>query len=108
VEGRLQWLKHRRTGGLTDGVLAFSNKGGTMRRRTRSGKTAVARKKLKKRKQIKKTMSPIERKYQRIFTPNILPSHGLRTDEDSLEQPSELKDVDSTTIPATEVAQFLK
>jgi hypothetical protein len=73
-----------------------------MRRRKKDGKVSTPRTHLKKQKQTKKHKA-IEREYQQVFTPRTLPSHGAYTDEDSLEQPSALKYVDSTTIPANEV-----
>jgi hypothetical protein len=42
----------------------------------------------------------IEQDYTQIFTPHPLPYKGLYTDEDSLEQPSQLKYVPSTTTPS--------
>ena len=45
----------------------------------------------------------IERDYQQLFTPLQLPYQGLYTDEDSLEQPSELRDVPATSAPYVEV-----
>ena len=44
----------------------------------------------------------IERKYQQMFTPHPLPFQGLYTDDDSLEQPSELKYVPATSTPNVE------
>jgi len=40
-----------------------------------------------------------EQDYLQIFTPHPLPYQGLYTEEDSLEQPSQLKYVSSTTTP---------
>jgi hypothetical protein len=45
---------------------------------------------------------PIEREYRQTFTPLPLPYHGVYTDEDSLEQPSELEDIPTTSIPFAE------
>jgi hypothetical protein len=42
----------------------------------------------------------IEQDYVQIFNPHPLPYQGLYTDEDSLEQPSQLKYVPSTTTPS--------
>ncbi len=42
----------------------------------------------------------IEREYKTVFTPNPLPSQGIYTDDDSLEQPSALRYMPSTTTPA--------
>jgi hypothetical protein len=42
----------------------------------------------------------LEQAYLQLFTSNPLPSHGLYTDEDSLEQPSALKYVPSTSNPS--------
>jgi hypothetical protein len=44
----------------------------------------------------------IEREYQETFTPRTLPYQGLYTDEDSLEQPSELEYVPTTATPNVE------
>jgi hypothetical protein len=44
----------------------------------------------------------IEREYLQVFNPMPLPSHGLYTEEDSLEQPSELPDVPSISVPSIE------
>ncbi len=49
-------------------------------------------------KQTKRTEA-IEHDYLQTFTPHPLPYQGLYTDEDSLEQPSQLKYVPSTTTP---------
>jgi len=40
-----------------------------------------------------------EQNYLRIFTPHPLPYQSLYTEEDSLEQPSQLKYVSTTTTP---------
>jgi hypothetical protein len=42
----------------------------------------------------------IEKEYKTVFSPYPLPYQGTYTDEDSLEQPSALKYVPSTTTPA--------
>lgn len=39
--------------------------------------------------------------YQKLFAAFPLPSHGLYTDEDSLEQPSAFKYVPTTATPST-------
>jgi len=44
----------------------------------------------------------LEREYQQMFTPHPLPYQGLYTDADSLEQPSALKYVPSTSTPCVE------
>lgn len=49
--------------------------------------------------QKKKETTTTENNYLQIFTPHPLPYQGLYTDEDSLEQPSQLKYVHSTTTP---------
>lgn len=54
-------------------------------------------------KKVKQTEKPIEREYRQIFTPRPLPFHGLYTDDDSLEQPSELKYVPATSGTNAEV-----
>ena len=71
-------------------------------------RTGVSKKKgspasgpLKKTKTVKK--SEIERDYQRIFIPHQLPYQGIITEDDSLEQPSPLKYVPSTTTTRAEV-----
>jgi hypothetical protein len=48
----------------------------------------------------KKKVATTEQNYVQIFTPHPLPYQGLYTDEDSLEQPSQLKYVPSTTTPS--------
>jgi len=55
----------------------------------------------KKSKVVKK--SEIERDYQRVFLPHQLPYRGIYTEEDSLEQPSALTYVPSTTTTRAEV-----
>lgn len=47
-----------------------------------------------------KTQPATERNYLQVFTPHPLPYQGLHTEEDSLEQPSQLKYVPSTTTPS--------
>ncbi len=47
----------------------------------------------------KKKITVDEQNYVQIFTPHPLPYQGLYTDEDSLEQPSQLIYVPSTTTP---------
>lgn len=42
----------------------------------------------------------IEQDYTRMFTAYPLPYQGLYTDDDSLEQPSQLKSVPSITTPS--------
>jgi hypothetical protein len=48
----------------------------------------------------KKPTRSTEQDYVQTFTPHPLPYQGLYTDEDSLEQPSQLKYVPSTTTPS--------
>ena len=55
----------------------------------------------KKPKVVKK--SEIERDYQRVFLPHQLPYRGIYTEDDSLEQPSALTYVPSTTTTRAEV-----
>ena len=50
-------------------------------------------------KRIKVPASEIEQQYRQMFTSYPLPYHGIYTDEDSLEQPSALKYVPSTSTP---------
>jgi hypothetical protein len=59
---------------------------------------------MKRRGKRRKPNQLVNREYQQFFAPHSLPFNGICTDSDSLEQPSVLKYVDSTTIPATEVA----
>jgi len=66
-----------------------------MKQRNKQGKTPTkARSKTRAREHKTGT---IERKHQQFFTPHTLPFQGLYTDDDSLEQPSELKDVPTTS-----------
>ena len=51
-------------------------------------------------KRIKTQPAMTEKNYLQIFTPHPLPYQGLYTEEDSLEQPSQLKYVPSTTTPS--------
>ena len=74
-----------------------------MKRRFTGGDVQPVRCAVKKSKRTKKRTAKIEREYQRIFTPHSLPYHGLYTEEDSLEQPSELKLVPTTSTPYVEV-----
>jgi len=53
-----------------------------------------------KSKKAKQGPATIEQNYVQLFTPHPLPYQGLYTDEDSLEQPSQLKYVPSTTTPS--------
>ncbi len=46
-----------------------------------------------------KAQKALEVDYLKLFTPLPLPYQGVYTDEDSLEQPSALKYVPSTTTP---------
>jgi hypothetical protein len=50
----------------------------------------------------RKDVSVIEQDYLQVFTPRSLPYQGLYTDEDSLEQPSELQEIPSTSAPCVE------
>ncbi len=55
------------------------------------------------RKQLKREKkSEIEKEYMTIFSPNKPPSQGADTDAESLEQPSELKYVQTTATPQVE------
>ena len=51
---------------------------------------------------VKETKHPTktEKDYVQIFTPHSLPYKGLYTEEDTLEQPSQLIYVPSTTTPS--------
>ena len=51
-------------------------------------------------KKRKKRTQDIVRQYQEVFSPLPLPYQGTYKDEESLEQPSALKYVPSTTTPA--------
>jgi hypothetical protein len=44
----------------------------------------------------------IERDYEQNFTPLPLPYHGVYTDDDSLEQPSGLEEIPTTSAPYVE------
>ena len=48
-----------------------------------------------------KNDQPFQTQYQRLFTSFPLPHNGLYTDDDSLEQPSALKYVPTTSTPST-------
>jgi hypothetical protein len=74
-----------------------------MKKINKSHKVNSSRIALRKQKQPRKSKKQIEREYQQIFTPHPLPFNGIYTDSDSLEQPSALKYVDSTTTPVIEV-----
>jgi hypothetical protein len=50
----------------------------------------------------KATPSLLEHEYLQTFTPRKLPHQELYTDADSLEQPSELMDVPSISVPSIE------
>ncbi len=71
-----------------------------MRKRTRSGKVSTSRSSVKRKPRNRK--QKLEREYQQTFTPHPLPYQGLYTDADSLEQPSALKYVPSTSTPNVE------
>lgn len=75
-----------------------------MKKRKKGGKVYSSRPSVEKQKGPRKFKKSIEREYQQIFTPHPLPFQGIYTDSDSLEQPSALKYVDSTTTPVIEVA----
>lgn len=72
-----------------------------MRKRTKNSTITTSRTRLKNHTQTKKSKA-IEREYQQTFTPNPLPYRGLYTDPDSLEQPSALKNVPTTSAPNVE------
>jgi len=73
-----------------------------MQKTRKSGKkTHPARRKMKKQQKRKKRRG-IEREYLTVFSPHRLPSQGVSTDEDSLEQPSALKYVPTTATPRVE------
>ncbi len=48
------------------------------------------------------TPSQLEREHLQMFASRKLPYQGLYTDADSLEQPSELMDVPSISVPSIE------
>jgi hypothetical protein len=75
-----------------------------MKKSSKNSKMRLRRHSVKKREKSKKRERGIEREYRLVFTPHPLPFNGLYTDTDSLEQPSALKYVDSTTTPAIDVA----
>ena len=60
------------------------------------------RKRPKPKARNRKNIPNIENDYLQVFVPRPLLSQGLYTDEDSLEQPSELQDVPSTSAPSVE------
>jgi hypothetical protein len=66
----------------------------------RNKKKSEPRKKPRRNRILKK--GAIERQYEQNFTPLRLPYHGVYTDEDSLEQPSGLEDVPTTSVPYVE------
>lgn len=74
-----------------------------MKKQSRSDKVHSLRCPVKKQEQPKRPKKTLERDYQRLFTPHPLPYQGVYTDEDSLEQPSALKYVPTTTTPSIEV-----
>ena len=49
-----------------------------------------------------RSKSKLEREYRQIFLTRQLPYQGIYTEEDTLEQPSALKYVPSTTTPNAE------
>jgi hypothetical protein len=57
---------------------------------------------MKSKLQTKTPKKPLERQYEAIFIAHPLPYQGLYTDEDSLEQPSALKYVPTTSTPNIE------
>lgn len=70
-------------------------------------RTGVVRKRMNKavspkKQQKTRKRSEIEREYQRVFFAYPLPNQGIYTEDDSLEQPSALKYVPSTTTPSAE------
>lgn len=73
-----------------------------MKKQSRSGKVYSLRCPVKKQEQPKRRKKTLEKNYQQLFTPHPLPYQGVYTDEDSLEQPSALKYVPTTTTPSVE------
>ena len=57
----------------------------------------------KSRRKVARRKNSIEQQYERNFTPLSLPFHGLYSDDNSLEQPSVLEDVLTTSAPYVEV-----
>lgn len=57
-------------------------------------------KKVKMVKKTDETVSELERNYQTFFVPYQLPYQRTYTEDESLEQPSVLKYVESTTAPS--------
>ncbi len=74
-----------------------------MKKGKRSAKVHSPRRAMKKQKQLQEREKTLEREYQQLFTPHLLPYHGLYTDEDNLEQPSALKAYPTTTTPGVEI-----
>jgi hypothetical protein len=73
-----------------------------MKKHLTSGKVRLMRHPVKKQKPPKKRNKTIEQEYQQTFTPHTLPYQGIYSDDDSLEQPSELKYVPTTSTPRVE------
>jgi hypothetical protein len=73
-----------------------------MKKQSKSGKISADRSSVKKAKKSKKQGTVLEREYHLVFAPHFLPHQGLFTDDDSLEQPSALKYVPTTSTPCAE------
>ena len=73
-----------------------------MKKRVGSGKVYSPRRPMKKQDQPKSRKKTLEQDYRQVFTPHPLPYQSVFTDEDSLEQPSALKYVPTTTTPYAE------
>jgi hypothetical protein len=73
-----------------------------MKKHAKHDKVRSRRRTVKNKKQTKTSKKPLERQYEGIFTPHPLPYQGVYTDEDSLEQPSALKYVPTTSTPNIE------
>jgi hypothetical protein len=69
-------------------------------RKTRNPVPRVAMKAIKVPPQ-ESPQSQLERQFQKLFTAFPMPSHGLYTESDSLEQPSAQKYVPSITVPTS-------
>jgi hypothetical protein len=75
-----------------------------MKKLTKSSKKVVSARRTVKKRTKQMRGKTIEKEYRTVFSPIPLPSQGQYTDEDSLEQPSALKYVPSTTRTTVEMA----
>jgi hypothetical protein len=75
-----------------------------MKKSTKGDTNVAGAKKKVKARTKKRRDSTIEKEYKHIFSPMPLPNGGQYSDEDSLEQPSALRYVPSTTRTTVEMA----